>query len=77
MKIKIVKLPTEESITVQKGYFEGKEFVLEECNHGGAEYHLVDFGAPDYYKGDYVDNWRLVQVCDKCKAVKNGDGWCD
>nr|DAP52328.1 MAG TPA: hypothetical protein [Caudoviricetes sp.] len=29
-----------------------------------------DFGCADPIKGDYVDDWRPVEVCDDCGAKR-------
>lgn len=65
-------------ISVQIGYFEDGEFVLEECNHAGAEEEPsvgYSFWADAAINVPDADG-PMVLVCDKknCKAVYNGDG---
>lgn len=52
-------------ITVQVGYIEDNEFILEECNHAGATEELLDYGYADRYLCDWVDDERNTLVCDK------------
>lgn len=56
MQIAVVNRGMEQPVTVQSGYFElnGGEFVVDECNHAGAEYQVDDFG----HIGELI--------CDKC-----------
>lgn len=52
-------------ITVQTGYVEDGEFILEECNHAGATEEMLDYGYASYELCDWVDDERLTLVCDK------------
>ena len=71
MKINIKKsYQYPEPITVQVGYYEDNNFVLEFCNHAGADVLEVDFGHSDPYMCDYQDDWQESLVCDKCNSVE-------
>jgi hypothetical protein len=55
-------------ITVQSGYYEDGDFILEECNHAGAIEELVDYGGLQHDSVgdlDWFDDERLTLVCDK------------
>lgn len=63
----IEKAPWKKFITVQSGYTEDDgEFVVEDCNHAGAEEQELWGGYDD-------DNDYMVLVCDKCH--KQFDPW--
>lgn len=59
-------------ITVQVGYEEEGEFVLDFCNHAGADTEEVDYGGLRYDRVgdlDWFDDMRPALVCDKCGEV--------
>ncbi len=56
------------SVTVQIGYFEDNEFILEECDHAGAIQEDLDYGGLYYDRVgdlDWQDDIRPTLVCDK------------
>lgn len=56
-----------EDITVQVGYTQAGEFVLDFCNHAGAVIEEIDYGYASYEKADWVDDFSNSLVCDKCE----------
>lgn len=77
MQITINERRTDEDITVQVGYTEDGEFVVEECNHAGAEYQPTvgytwwDDAHTMVPDGDGPE----VLVCDKCNMWNNDGIW--
>lgn len=64
-----MKYPLEVPITVQFGYTDAGEFIVEHCTHAGA--------TVEQLYGSNVDDDRLydVYVCDKCgKQYDEADG---
>lgn len=59
-----------EPITVQVGYYEDNQFILENCNHAGADILEVDSGYSDPIQCDYIDDWHDSLVCDKCNDIE-------
>lgn len=56
-----------EPVTVQVGYTEDGEFILDECDHAGATEEMLDYGYASYEKCDWVDDEMNTLVCDKCE----------
>ena len=56
--------------------YQPTEYVLEDwlfiCRHPETHTEEADFGYPDARIGDYVDDWRNIEVCDECN-VEVGD----
>jgi hypothetical protein len=52
-------------------------YVLEDwtfvCQHESTHTESLDYGYPDAYLGDWVDDWRDTQVCDDCKEQLEED----
>lgn len=38
------------------------------CNHAVTHEDEKDFGYADARQCDWVDDWKTVEICDKCKA---------
>lgn len=70
----------ESPVTVQLGYSEDGEFIMEQCNHAGAYEEEMDFGGlyPDSVGDlDWKDDMRTVLVCDRCDWVDEEYGMRD
>lgn len=52
-------------VTVQLGYMDDNQFVLEHCDHAGAEEEQLDYG-----RGEDSD-LRTEVVCNKCGMFYN------
>jgi hypothetical protein len=65
---------TEEPITVQSGYWEDGEFVLEECNHAG---YIVERVESEHVnpRGQDMVWYTTTHYCDKenCGAYRFAD----
>lgn len=72
--VKTSSYPIAEDITVQLGYVENGEFILEECNHAGAEVEQQTSISWNYSREDIDEYDEDVLVCDKCGAYKLSDG---
>jgi hypothetical protein len=64
-----------EEVTVQIGYIEDGEFILEECNHAGAE--TQEFTDWTGYGEHITEHTAYGLECDKanCKAVNLYGEW--
>lgn len=57
MKINVQSYSYTEPVTLK---------INDECNHAGAYEQELDYGYPDRYISDWVDDWRLSLVCNRC-----------
>lgn len=76
--INVIDRSTIQSISVQKGYNEDGHFVLEECNHGGAE--LEEHSALMFDNDSHEfqpTGTQMITTCDKrnCNAVLIDGEW--
>jgi hypothetical protein len=59
-------------MTIQVQY-QPTEYVLDwgewYCQHADTKTESVDYGYPDATIGDYVDDWRDVEVCYECGVI--------
>lgn len=70
MKIAVKYQQKSEPITVYGGWIEDEDFLIDWCNHAGAE-EKPDNGIQVQYKDgdiDVVDVASWLKVCDKCHA---------
>ncbi len=68
-RIYVNRLDSDHDITVQTGYRENGEFVMESCNHGGA---MTEELVSAYDPSEVED----ALVCDKCGAIYDEAGGC-
>jgi len=68
--------PSAQPVTVQSGYYNTDEFVVDWCDHAGAELEEVTNHA-----GLESEYYEQVYFCDKCGAwlseVDDGQDWQD
>ena len=69
MTINVSQISLSELITVQSGYTEDGEFIMEFCNHDGKEQETItrNAGMDDEFDVDEI-------VCDKCGKTFDLDG---
>ena len=81
-QILINGLEREKEITVQSGYYEDGEFILEHCNHAGAALDRIDVSSMDFWPdgGIYLPDGSktiVTMVCDKknCRKYLDNGEW--
>lgn len=74
--INVTHIRSEQDITVQFGYNEDGQFVMDSCNHAGAS--LVEYDAPiwDADSGQFQPTGSdFITTCDKCDAMLIDGEW--
>lgn len=79
MRIEVKKLYSEDRVTIQRGHYLGegknKEFILESCDHKGADEEKA--GEDTYDDPRYIKQ-HFYLTCDKCGKWQDYDGeWRD
>jgi hypothetical protein len=79
MQISVLQKGYTEPVTTQRGYFEDGEFILEECDHAGAQ--IQEFTANTWWEDAhmYVPDGSVEYLqCDKpnwLAVYYEGEGW--